>query len=194
MPLRTPHTVRGRGLLGLGAGRGRAAFASSIAKGFSSPSSSHISPSSSHSRPAFLAPRRQLPSTTFFPKLAPFSTRYYCSSHQHSRYRMAEPATTKQVRKYLQQSHDRIFDNNKKWAEEMRKKKPEFFKDLSAGQSPDYLWIGESLAATQRLPAPFTTARKLTSHPQAAPTRVSPPKPSLASSQARCSSTATLPT
>ena len=49
----------------------------------------------------------------------------------------------KEVRKYLQQSHDRIFENNKKWAEEMKKKKPEFFKDLSAGQSPDYLWIGE---------------------------------------------------
>jgi carbonic anhydrase len=49
----------------------------------------------------------------------------------------------KEVRKYLQQSHDRIFENNKKWAEEMRKKNPGFFKDLSAGQAPEYLWIGE---------------------------------------------------
>lgn len=56
---------------------------------------------------------------------------------------MAEPTTPKEVRKYLQQSHDRIFENNKKWAEEMRKKKPEFFKDLSAGQAPEYLWIGK---------------------------------------------------
>ena len=44
----------------------------------------------------------------------------------------------------VERSHDRIFENNKKWAEEMAKKKPEFFKDLSAGQSPDYLWIGKS--------------------------------------------------
>lgn len=58
--------------------------------------------------------------------------------------RMANPETTKEVRKYLKQSHDRIFENNKKWAEEMKKKKPEFFSDLQAGQSPDYLWIGMS--------------------------------------------------
>jgi|SRR5690242_11898615 len=56
-----------------------------------------------------------------------------------------DPQTTQEVKKYLQQSHDRIFENNKKWAEEMAKKKPEFFKDLSAGQSPDYLWIGKSI-------------------------------------------------
>jgi molybdopterin synthase catalytic subunit len=57
-----------------------------------------------------------------------------------------DPVKQKEVRKYLQQSHDRIFDNNKKWAEEMKKKKPEFFQDLTAGQSPEYLWIGESIA------------------------------------------------
>lgn len=71
----------------------------------------------------------------------------HCSSHPlfNPSFRMAgqEPTTPKEVRKYLQQSHDRIFENNKKWAEEMRKKKPEFFKDLSAGQSPEYLWIGK---------------------------------------------------
>jgi carbonic anhydrase len=55
-----------------------------------------------------------------------------------------DPQKTKEVRKYLQQSHDRIFENNKKWADEMRKKKPEFFTDLSAGQAPEYLWIGKS--------------------------------------------------
>lgn len=57
-----------------------------------------------------------------------------------------DPEKQKQVRKYLQQSHDRIFENNKKWADEMKAKKPEFFKDLTAGQSPEYLWIGESIA------------------------------------------------
>lgn len=59
-------------------------------------------------------------------------------------WKMAEPSTAKEVRNYLQQSHDRIFENNKKWADEMRKKKPAFFKELSAGQSPEYLWIGAS--------------------------------------------------
>lgn len=58
-------------------------------------------------------------------------------------FKMGEPTNAKEVRKYLQQTHDRIFENNKKWAEEMRKKKPEFFSDLAAGQAPEYLWIGE---------------------------------------------------
>jgi len=57
-----------------------------------------------------------------------------------------EATTPKEVRKYLQVSHDRIFENNKRWAEEMKQKKPEFFKDLSAGQAPEYLWIGESVS------------------------------------------------
>ncbi len=54
-----------------------------------------------------------------------------------------EPQATREVRKYLQQSHERIFENNKKWADEMRKRNPEFFKSLDAGQSPEYLWIGK---------------------------------------------------
>ncbi|KAF2125935.1 carbonic anhydrase 2 [Dothidotthia symphoricarpi CBS 119687] len=66
----------------------------------------------------------------------------------------SKEGTEVEVRKYLQQSHDRIFENNKKWAEEMHKKKPEFFKDLSAGQSPDYLWIG---CSDSRIPAEALT-------------------------------------
>jgi carbonic anhydrase len=54
-----------------------------------------------------------------------------------------DPEKQQEVRKYLQQSHDRIFENNKKWADEMKAKKPEFFSDLTAGQAPEYLWIGE---------------------------------------------------
>lgn len=73
-----------------------------------------------------------------------------------------DPQTTQEVKKYLQQSHDRIFENNKKWADEMQKKKPEFFKDLSAGQAPDYLWIGESNAH----PTAFITAIQLKSRAQ----------------------------
>jgi hypothetical protein len=53
-------------------------------------------------------------------------------------------AETKEIKKYLQQTHDKIFESNRKWAEEQRAKNPEFFEKLDAGQSPDYLWIGES--------------------------------------------------
>jgi hypothetical protein len=53
------------------------------------------------------------------------------------------PATPVEVKKYLQQSHDRIFENNKKWATEQKAKHPEFFEKLAQGQSPDYLWIGK---------------------------------------------------
>lgn len=52
------------------------------------------------------------------------------------------PSTPNEVRKYLQQSHDRIFENNKKWAADQKAKHPEFFDKLAQGQSPDYLWIG----------------------------------------------------
>ncbi|PSN68319.1 carbonic anhydrase [Corynespora cassiicola Philippines] len=58
------------------------------------------------------------------------------------------------VRKYLQESHDRIFESNRKWAEEQKQKHPEFFKNLSAGQSPDYLWIG---CSDSRIPAEAIT-------------------------------------
>ena len=57
---------------------------------------------------------------------------------------MTGTESPKEVRKYLQQSHDRIFENNKKWEDEMKKKNPAFFDNLSAGQAPEYLWIGES--------------------------------------------------
>jgi carbonic anhydrase len=58
------------------------------------------------------------------------------------------PSTPKEVKKYLQQSHDRIFENNKKWAAEQKAKHPEFFEKLTQGQSPDYLWIGMQFLAS----------------------------------------------
>ncbi len=36
----------------------------------------------------------------------------------------------------------RLYDNNKTWAENIKKKTPTFFSDLSKQQSPEYLWIG----------------------------------------------------
>ena len=56
-------------------------------------------------------------------------------------------ADSKEIKKYLQQSHDKIFESNRKWAEEQKAKNPEFFNKLSAGQSPDYLWIGTSIVS-----------------------------------------------
>lgn len=65
-----------------------------------------------------------------------------------------ESQPPQEVRKYLQQTHDRIFENNKKWADEMKKSHPEFFENLSAGQAPDYLWIG---CSDSRIPAEAIT-------------------------------------
>ncbi|ENH70700.1 Carbonic anhydrase [Fusarium oxysporum f. sp. cubense race 1] len=54
------------------------------------------------------------------------------------------------ITKYLQQSHDRLFHNNRAWAENKAKVNPDFFKNLAAGQAPEYLWIG---CADSRIPA-----------------------------------------
>lgn len=43
-----------------------------------------------------------------------------------------------------------LLDNNRKWAEQLIKKQPDFFQKLSLQQSPDYLWIG---CADSRVPA-----------------------------------------
>ncbi|KAF2201816.1 carbonic anhydrase 2 [Delitschia confertaspora ATCC 74209] len=58
------------------------------------------------------------------------------------------------IRTYLKQSHDRIFESNKKWAVQRSKEDPEFFAKLSAGQQPDYLWIG---CSDSRIPAEAIT-------------------------------------
>ncbi|KAI1431482.1 carbonic anhydrase [Xylaria sp. CBS 124048] len=55
-----------------------------------------------------------------------------------------------EISQYLQQSHDRLFDHNRAWAAEQEQKDPEFFTKLSAGQSPEYLWIG---CSDSRIPA-----------------------------------------
>lgn len=55
-----------------------------------------------------------------------------------------------EISKYLKQNHDRLFQNNKAWADEQRSRDPNFFVNLSAGQTPEYLWIG---CADSRIPA-----------------------------------------
>ncbi|KAK7419793.1 hypothetical protein QQX98_003166 [Neonectria punicea] len=54
------------------------------------------------------------------------------------------------IAKYLEQSHDRLFENNRIWAEDKKKKNPDFFTHLSEGQNPEYLWIG---CSDSRIPA-----------------------------------------
>ncbi len=43
-----------------------------------------------------------------------------------------------------------LFENNKAWAERIRKQDPQFFAELSHQQSPKYLWIG---CSDSRVPA-----------------------------------------
>jgi carbonic anhydrase len=43
-----------------------------------------------------------------------------------------------------------LFDNNRKWAAEIKRKDPEYFERLSKIQKPEYLWIG---CADSRVPA-----------------------------------------
>src|SRR5436309_15981037 len=45
---------------------------------------------------------------------------------------------------------DHLFENNRRWAERIRRHDPEFFSKLSRQQSPAYLWIG---CADSRVPA-----------------------------------------
>jgi carbonic anhydrase len=44
----------------------------------------------------------------------------------------------------------RLFDNNRKWAQGIKERQPDFFQSLSAQQSPKYLWIG---CSDSRVPA-----------------------------------------
>lgn len=56
----------------------------------------------------------------------------------------------KDISKYLKETHRKVFDHNKAWAEEQKQKDPDFFSKLAAGQAPEYLWIG---CSDSRIPA-----------------------------------------
>ena len=43
-----------------------------------------------------------------------------------------------------------LFDNNQQWSEKIKQEDPNFFKNLSEQQSPEYLWIG---CSDSRVPA-----------------------------------------
>lgn len=58
---------------------------------------------------------------------------------------------------YLQQTHERVFESNRSWAAEQIAKDPDFFSKISAGQNPEYLWIG---CSDSRIPAEQITGLK----------------------------------
>ncbi|KAI0191630.1 carbonic anhydrase [Astrocystis sublimbata] len=100
----------------------------------------------------------------------PSPPRSYCSSHpsnssssgpkpsanNHNNHNdsnnniISRDMASQDISKYLQQTHDRLFDHNRKWAAEQSQKDPEFFSKLQAGQAPEYLWIG---CSDSRIPA-----------------------------------------
>lgn len=43
-----------------------------------------------------------------------------------------------------------LLENNRRWADDIKKKRPDFFETLSKQQSPEYLWIG---CSDSRVPA-----------------------------------------
>ncbi|MCW3105404.1 MAG: Carbonic anhydrase [Bacteroidetes bacterium] len=57
----------------------------------------------------------------------------------------------------MKASYDRLFAGNQKWAAEKLQQDPNYFKDLSLGQSPEYLWIG---CSDSRVPANEITGTK----------------------------------
>ncbi|KAK0721218.1 carbonic anhydrase [Apiosordaria backusii] len=54
------------------------------------------------------------------------------------------------ISRYLRETHDKVFEHNRAWAAEKKRTNPDFFANLSAGQNPEYLWIG---CSDSRIPA-----------------------------------------
>lgn len=50
----------------------------------------------------------------------------------------------------MSKSYQQLFENNRTWVEQMNQENPEFFNNLSKGQSPGFLWIG---CSDSRVPA-----------------------------------------
>ncbi|MCC6837503.1 MAG: carbonate dehydratase [Bacteroidia bacterium] len=50
----------------------------------------------------------------------------------------------------MKNSYNRLLEGNKKWSEQKLKEDPDYFKTLTLGQSPEYLWIG---CSDSRVPA-----------------------------------------
>ncbi|CBF85595.1 protein canB [Aspergillus nidulans FGSC A4] len=73
------------------------------------------------------------------------ATSSYCTYSE-----MPDPSDRKAVTRYLEQTHDKIFESNRAWVASKKGADPEFFNKLAAGQSPEYLYIG---CSDSRVPA-----------------------------------------
>ena len=62
-------------------------------------------------------------------------------SAQQSRpiFTMTEKGNKRIISRYLEESHEQIFENNRKWVESKKATDAQFFDKLAAGQNPDYL-------------------------------------------------------
>lgn len=57
----------------------------------------------------------------------------------------------------MEKSYNKLLEGNKKWSEQKLKEDPDYFKTLTLGQSPEYLWIG---CSDSRVPANEITGTK----------------------------------
>lgn len=57
----------------------------------------------------------------------------------------------------MKESYERLLKGNKTWSDEKLKQDPDFFKNLTLGQNPEYLWIG---CSDSRVPANEITGTK----------------------------------
>lgn len=53
---------------------------------------------------------------------------------------MPDPSDPQAVVRYLEQSHEKIFESNRAWVASKKAADPKFFDKLAAGQAPDYLY------------------------------------------------------
>lgn len=57
------------------------------------------------------------------------------------------------MQRYLKQSLETLFKNNREWALSKRGTDPAFFDKLADGQEPDYLWV--ALPGCRKILAPI---------------------------------------
>ncbi|MES2395446.1 MAG: carbonic anhydrase [Bacteroidota bacterium] len=57
----------------------------------------------------------------------------------------------------MKESYERLLEGNRTWSAEKLKQDPDFFKNLTLGQNPEYLWIG---CSDSRVPANEITGTK----------------------------------
>jgi carbonic anhydrase len=57
----------------------------------------------------------------------------------------------------MNQSYQRLLENNRTWAVSQNENNPRYFEDLAKGQNPEYLWIG---CSDSRVPANQITGTK----------------------------------